>query len=225
MSPPLPQPPRWRAPYRIETPRLNLCALGPEHVDQLHEVVPKNKEHLLAAMPWAHLEPLSYESRTELLQQMRGKFDLGIDFVLAIFERASGRYIGGTGFHPRSGPDTLEIGYWIAADREGQGLVTEAVVALTAVAFEIMGARRLEICCSPKNLRSRAIPERLGFHLDGIIREGGIAGSGAWEDKMLWSLLASEYPRHPLFAQARPSAFNVLGNSIPAHSRISRDAG
>ena len=207
-------PPRWRAPYRIETPRLNLRALGPEHVDQLHEVIPKNKAHLAASMRWAHTEPLSYEDRIDLLRKMRANFDLSLDFTLGIFERSTNRCIGGTGIHPRIGPQALEIGYWIAADRQGNGLVTEAVTAMVSVAFEAMGARRLEIRCSPQNSRSRAIPERLGFHLDGVLREGGISGSGELEDKMIWSLLASEYPRHPLFSAPRPNLFNVLGQSI-----------
>ena len=206
-------PPRWRAPYRIETQRLNLTALGPEHVNQLHEVVPRNKAHLATAMPWAHAEPLSYEARIDLLRGMRGNFDLNLDFVLGIFERATNSYIGGTGFHPRVGVQALEIGYWIAAEHEGKGFVTEAVTALVSVAFEVMGARRLEIRCSPQNSRSRAIPERLGFHLDGVLREGGIGGDGELEDKMVWSLLASEYPQHPLFSAPRPNSFNALGQA------------
>ena len=205
---------RWRAPYRIQTRRLNLSALGPEHVDQLQEVIPRNKAHLAASMPWAHTEPLSREDRIDLLRQMRGNFDLSLDFVLGIFEQSTNRYIGGTGIHPRVGPQALEIGYWIAADRQGNGLVTETVTALVSVAFETMGARRLEIRCSPQNSRSRAIPERLGFHLDGVLREGGISGTGELEDKMIWSLLASEYPRHTLFSSPRPSLFNALGEGI-----------
>lgn len=30
-------PHRWRAPYRIETARLVQCALGPEHVEPMHD--------------------------------------------------------------------------------------------------------------------------------------------------------------------------------------------
>lgn len=212
--------PHWRAPYRVETHRLNLIALGPEHVDQLQEVIPQNKTHLAASMPWAHAEPLPYQDRIDLLQQMRANFHLNLDFVFGIFERETNRYIGGTGLHPTIGPQALEIGYWLAADRQGNGFVAEAVTALVAAAFESMGARRLEIRCSPQNSRSRAVPERLGFHLDGILREGGISGTGELEDKMVWSLLASEYPRHALFSSPRPTLFNVLGRQI-ADARLS----
>ena len=214
VPPPAPQSHQWRAPYRVETARLNLRALGSEHVDQLHEVVPKNKTHLQSTMPWAHAEPLPYDARIALLTQMRSNFDLGVDFVLGIFERSSNRYIGGTGLHPRVGPHTLEIGYWLAADAQGKGLVTEAVVALASVALETMGARRLEIRCSPGNLKSRAIPERLGFQLDGVLRDGGLSGSGELEDKMVWSLLAKEYPERPLFTAPRPTLFDVLDRPI-----------
>lgn len=43
---------RFRAPHRIETQRLRLCALGPEWLAQVHSVVPTNKEHLAPTMPW-----------------------------------------------------------------------------------------------------------------------------------------------------------------------------
>jgi len=205
---------RWRAPYRIETQRLNLSALGPENVDQLHEVIPRNKAHLATALPWAQGEPLSYADRLDLLRERRANFDLSLDFVLGIFERSSNQYIGATGLHPRIGPQALEIGYWIAAERQGNGFVSEAVTALVSVAFEAMGARRLEIRCSPQNSRSRAIPERLGFHLDGVLREGGTSGTGELEDKMVWSLLASEYPQHSLFSAPRPQLFDVLGQRV-----------
>ncbi len=209
----------WRAPYRIQTLRLNLCALGPQHVEQVHAVIPQNKGHLEAAMPWARDEPLSHDARLELLEGMRANFDRGVDFVLGIFDRSSNRYIGGTGLHPRVGPHALEIGYWIVADLQGAGLVTETVVALTSVALETMGARRLEIRCSPGNTKSRAIPERLGFHLDGILRQGGVSGSGELEDKMVWSLLATEYPQHSLFTAPKPLLFDALERPIESSFR------
>lgn len=114
-------------------------------------------------MPWARAEPLAIEARMELFQQMRGNFQLGIDFTYAIVARSTGAFIGGTGLHPRIGPDALEIGYWIDRALQGKGLVGETVVALCSVAFEIMKARRLEIRCSPENVRSRAVAERLVF--------------------------------------------------------------
>jgi RimJ/RimL family protein N-acetyltransferase len=214
VSTPTTSSPRWRAPHRIETARLDLCAIGPEHVDQAQEVVLRNRDHLLVAMPWARAEPLSVEARMELFQQMRGNFHLGVEFTYAIVDRAAGEFIGGTGFHPRIGPDALEIGYWIDRTLQGKGLVSEAVTALCSVAFEIMKARRLEIRCSPENVRSRAVAQRLGFQLDGVLRDSGYGGSGELEDKMVWSVIAREYPAHALFTAARPTAFDARGQRL-----------
>jgi RimJ/RimL family protein N-acetyltransferase len=188
-----------------------LCALAPELVLQLDAVIAKNKQHLSAVMPWIRDEPLSIEARTELLVQMRGLFDLGVDFTFGIFDRVTETYIGGTGLHPRIGPDALEIGYWIDADWQGRGLVSEAVCALCHVALDVMGAHRVEIRCAPTNLRSKAVPERLGFRLDGLLRQAGVDGAGVREDKMVWSLLASEYADHPLSKVEKPLLFDARG--------------
>jgi hypothetical protein len=64
------------------------------------------------------------------------------------------------------------------------------------------------------NLRALG-PEHVDqLHLDGILRESEPSGSGELEDKMVWSLLASEYPRHALYAAPRPVIFDVLGRQI-----------
>jgi RimJ/RimL family protein N-acetyltransferase len=210
---------RWRAPFRIETARLAVCAIGPEHVEQAQQTVLRNREHLSVAMPWARAEPLSIDARAELFQRMRAHFYLGQEFTYAVLERSTGAFIGGTGFHPRIGPEALEIGYWIDAGRQGQGLISEAVAALCCVAFEIMNARRLEIRCSPENVRSRAVAERLGFRLDGVLRDGGYGGSGELEDKMVWSMLAREYPAHALHAARPPSAFDACGRRLTLTKR------
>jgi RimJ/RimL family protein N-acetyltransferase len=207
---------RWRAPFRIETARLVLWAIGPEHVEQAQETVLRNKGHLSVAMPWARAEPLSLEARSELFERMRAHFHLGLEFTYAVLERRTGAFIGGTGFHPRIGPEALEIGYWIDAGCQGRGLVSEAVTALCCAAFELMNARRLEIRCAPNNSRSRAVAERLGFQLDGVLRDGGYGGTGELEDKMVWSLLAREYSGHALYAAARPSAFDARGRLLTA---------
>ena len=210
-----PSRPRWRAPYTIATARLRLKALGPEHFDQLNEVIPQNKAHLAATMAWVHQEPLSAEARTELLLGFRGQYDLGQDFTMGIFDAVTDRYIGGTGLHTRRGPDALEIGYWIAHDAEGRGLIKETVTALTAVAIEHMGAGRVEIYVEVNNVRSRAVAERLGFHLDGIRRAFGVNGAGQLTDHAVYTLLAGEFPTHPLGSAPRPALFDVRGRELP----------
>lgn len=56
--------------------------------------------------------------------------------------------------------------------------MTEAVQGITAFAFEELKARRVEIRCDPQNVKSRAIPERLGFVLEGILRNDLLSVDG-----------------------------------------------
>jgi ribosomal-protein-serine acetyltransferase len=63
---------------------------------------------------------------------------------------------------------STSIGYWIAEGRQGAGTMTLAAAALTDHAFSSWELRRVEIRAGIENLRSRAIPERLGYHEDGM---------------------------------------------------------
>lgn len=63
------------------------------------------------------------------------------------------------------------LGYWLGARYRGQGLMTHAVQAMTQFAFEEQMLHRVEIRCATKNKSSCAIPERLGFTLEGTLRE------------------------------------------------------
>ncbi|WP_255266623.1 GNAT family N-acetyltransferase [Bacillus cereus] len=62
-----------------------------------------------------------------------------------------------------------EIGYWINTQFSGNGYMTEAVSELTNLGFQLLKFRRIEIRCESNNIKSRTIPEKLGFELEGIL--------------------------------------------------------
>jgi RimJ/RimL family protein N-acetyltransferase len=136
----------------------------------LREAIDSSLEHLRRWMIWAHDEPRELNDTTALLRQFRGQFDLGQDFVYGIFDPDETRVVGGTGLHTRSGDDAYEIGYWIRASDIGQGLATEATAALTRVAFEVCGVDRVDITVEPGNEPSLAIPRKLGFREEAVLR-------------------------------------------------------
>jgi ribosomal-protein-serine acetyltransferase len=86
-----------------------------------------------------------------------------------------------------------EIGYWIAAEYEGRGFVTRACRALIDIAFGEIGLHRVVIRAGVENVRSRAIPERLGFTQEGVLRGEG-RGSGGFHDLVVYGLLEDEWP-------------------------------
>jgi RimJ/RimL family protein N-acetyltransferase len=199
--------------YRIETARLVLRCWEPADAELLKVALDEGVDHLAAWMPWARDEPTDLEAKVELLRSFRGKFDLGQDFVYGIFNRDESAVAGGTGLHLRSGPGTLEIGYWLRASRVGQGFVTEAAAALTRVAFEVDEVARVEIRCDPDNARSAAVPARLGFAHEATLRQAGTAADGSPCDAMVWGLVAEDYPASPV-AAAELTAFDAAGRRL-----------
>ena len=116
-------------------------------------------------MGWIADEPLSLESRAELFRTFESNWESGGDTVYGALLLDT--VVGGCGLHRRAGPDVLEIGYWVHVDQLGRGFATEMAASLTDAAFGVDGVERVEIHHDRANLRSRAVPYRLGFTFTG----------------------------------------------------------
>ena len=66
--------------------------------------------------------------------------------------------------------DSAELGYWIDEAAEGRGPVTRAGDAVVDHLAAERGVRRFEIRTAVHNTRSRAVAERAGFVLEGVLR-------------------------------------------------------
>ncbi len=85
-----------------------------------------------------------------------------------------------------------EIGYWLAEDAQGKGIVTRACRALLDHVFNDRDMHRIQIRAATENTRSRALPERLGFTYEGIQRQAEYVG-GRFRDLAVYSILAHEW--------------------------------
>src|SRR5439155_25631165 len=85
------------------------------------------------------------------------------------------------------------VGYWLAEPLLGRGIVTRATRALTTTAFEELGLNRVQILCATLNVRSCAVPERLGFRLEGTLQEFTRVGE-AFHDINVFAMLARDWP-------------------------------
>jgi ribosomal-protein-serine acetyltransferase len=82
----------------------------------------------------------------------------------------------------------FEIGFWACTSYARRGYITEAVNALTRYCFLQLKAKRIEIRCETKNIRSQLVPQRLEFQLDGVLRNNAIAVSdGKLTDTLVFS--------------------------------------
>ena len=152
--------------------------------DVLRESIAASLDHLQPWMPWAQAPPTEESVLAFLIPAVE---DFGAEHPAeyAITLTGSGRFAGGCGLMPRIGPRALEIGYWLDVRFVGRGLATEAVALLTDAALTIDGVDRVEIHIDEANVRSAAIPERLGYRLDRI-EDDEIATPGETGRSTIW---------------------------------------
>jgi RimJ/RimL family protein N-acetyltransferase len=92
-------------------------------------------------------------------------------------------------------PDAVEIGYtWLAPWAQRSGINTEAKLLMLTFAFETWQVHRVRITTDARNARSRAAIERLGAHLDGVLRAASAGYDGEIRDSAFYSILDSEWP-------------------------------
>jgi ribosomal-protein-serine acetyltransferase len=96
-----------------------------------------------------------------------------------------------------------EIGYWNRRTFEGRGLITRAAAEFTRLAFEHVGLNRVVIRAGVGNVRSRAVPERLGYVQEGVERGGG-KGLGGFYDIVVYAMLADEWTQPVSGIATRP---------------------
>src|SRR5215471_3310454 len=160
--------------------------------EALFEAMVESRDHLRPWMPFADAHQTVDESRNWIIQQM-ALWLLRDDLILSIWERSTSRYLGGTGLHPHDwGIGYFEIGYWIRASAEGSGYVTEAIRLLTDYALDSLKANRREIRCDELNVRSAAVPKRLGYVLEGRLRNEMTNTDGRLRSTLVFSLIPTD---------------------------------
>ena len=184
-----------QVPERIETERLLLLAPRAGLGQALNAAICESIDELRPWMPWAQVEPTVEESEAVVRRQL-ARFIAREDLVFQIYRRnadsSAGQLLGGTGLHRFDWKvRRFEIGYWIRSSAQGQGYVSEAVRALAAMAFESLKARRVEIRMDSDNLRSRAVAERCGFELEGVLRRDALSPLGEPRDTCVYSRITA----------------------------------
>jgi ribosomal-protein-serine acetyltransferase len=178
------------------SPRLVALGVRPlrlEDADELHALVERNREHLARWMPWAADQ--DREGTERFLAEAEDQRARDDGFQAAI--EPDGEILGVVGFHAVDHLNrNTSLGYWLAAEAQGRGTMTAVVGALLDHAFYEWDLHRAEIHCAPENSRSRAIPERLGFREEALLRETELVG-GRYLDSVVYGLLEAEWGHRP----------------------------
>jgi ribosomal-protein-serine acetyltransferase len=158
--------------------------------EEVYAVVKANIEHLQTFLHWATPD-YDLEAAREFIRLAQLSAAEKQNQPLGIF--VVGKLVGSVGFVSFNWTSRrTEIGYWIAKDFEGRGLITKSCRKLIDYAFEKLEMNRIEIRCATENTRSRAIPEKLNFKLDGILRQSEWRHTRFY-DMAIYSLLKEEW--------------------------------
>lgn len=151
--------------WRLETARLVVRAWRAEDALAWERAAEGSRDHIRPWLSWATSPPLGVEGRARRIQAAREQLARRRDAALGVFGPGEDEVLGGVGLHRIPGLASCTLSYWLAAPHLGRGYATEAAAALTRVAFEVDRVRRVEIHVDADNVRSAAVPDRLGFRL------------------------------------------------------------
>ncbi|HDR7612264.1 TPA: GNAT family N-acetyltransferase [Bacillus mycoides] len=158
-------------PLQIETDRLILRA--PLQAGDGNVVYQAIKDSINELKQWLLLfQSIPTVEETEIiLKNAHIDFLKRESFRYLIYHKDTNDFIGTASLHGINWKiSKCEIGYWINTQFSGKGYMTEAVSELTNLGFQLLKFRRIEIRCESNNTKSRTIPEKLGFELEGILR-------------------------------------------------------
>ena len=172
--------------------RVALRLRDESHARETYWLIKKNEDHLRPWMKWIDKVESVKDSIANIEANIE-EWEMKIDLHLGIFRDEV--MVGMISLHDINYLDhKAYIGYWLDEDNLGRGIMTEAVRALIEYGYGELDLNRIEIRAGVENVKSCAIPQRLGFTKEGVIR-GAEYVNGVFIDLAIYGLLRDEY-RH-----------------------------
>ncbi|WP_347330442.1 GNAT family N-acetyltransferase [Marinimicrobium locisalis] len=170
---------------------VSLILLQKSHAKALFQLVDNNRDFLRQWLPWVDAT-VALSDTEAFLEGIVEQYRSGRGPQFAVYWRS--RLCGVCGFHAfdKRRAQTGSVGYWLAEEYAGLGIMTQAVKELLEIGFKECRLNRIEIACATGNHRSRAIPQRLGFYYEGVLPERELL-NGRRVDHALYTLLLEEY--------------------------------
>ena len=156
----------------------------------IFNLIDKDRKHLKEWLPWVD-KTVSVKDTENNLSERIEKFEKkeAASFY-AVYENS---FVASVGFISIDNNNQKgEIGYWLLSQFQGKGLMTECVKACIKYGFEDLGLNKIVIKCASKNIKSAAIPKKLGFSLEGTLRQDRVREDG-FCDTLYFGLLKSEW--------------------------------
>jgi ribosomal-protein-serine acetyltransferase len=181
-------------PERLVGERIIVRRSRPADAEAWDVAITASIEHLRGHMPWIAEEPKTIEQRRALLDEWDKAWKPGRGYNFMIFLHGDEHtVVGGCGLYPRGVPSSLEIGYWVHVDHAGQGIATEASRLLTTAAFSLEHISSVTLHHDRANVRSRRVPEKLGFR-KGRSRRSNVSAPNDDGVDVAWYIRRNQWP-------------------------------
>ena len=158
--------------------------------EKLFGLIDRNRQYLRRWLPWIDGN-MTINDTLAFIRHSQEQYSSKRGFQMAIWSK--NEIAGIIGYHPIDWQNrTVMIGYWLGEKFQGKGIMTEACRLLVGYAFDEFHLNRVEIRCATGNTGSCAIPERLKFNKEGVIKEGEWLYDH-FVDLVLYRMLADEW--------------------------------
>jgi ribosomal-protein-serine acetyltransferase len=174
----------------ILRPDLDLRLLEERHADTVFALVHQDRAYLRQWLPWVD-STHTPDDTLAFIRSSLEKFAAGSAVTAGIWHRDEFAGVVGTHDIMRL-TRRVELGYWIGESFQRRGLVTDACRAVITYLFEERDLNRVEIHCAVSNSKSAAVARRLGFELEGTLRDSTLAAGGL-HDAYVFGMLRKEW--------------------------------
>lgn len=171
-------------------PGVELRLLEERHAAEVFAAVDRDRAYLAEWLPWVEATATPDDSLAFIRASLE-QFAQNNGFACGIWN--GNAFAGVLGTHKINWLNRkVELGYWIGKQHQGKGIVTDSCRAAISHLFDEVDLNRVEIHCAITNVKSCAIPKRLGFVHEGTIRDGQLCG-GQYQDLHVFGMLKRDW--------------------------------
>ncbi len=174
----------------VVSPDIQLKSWSAKNAPDLFSMVDRNREYLSPWLPWVptvkkESDSLGFITTSHLEIENKTGLELGIWY--------QDKIVGCIGLHGISASNHRgSIGYWLDADYQGKGIMTQSVRAIVNYCFTKLDLNRVTIEAATENEPSYSVAERLGFTKEGMARQYEYI-NGRFLDCFVYSMVKSEW--------------------------------
>lgn len=169
-----------------------LRLLEHHHAEEFFALIDQNRSYLRQWLPEGDVYK-SVDDCKRVIKSSLGQLAANAGFTLGIWSEGRLAGIVGAGKIDWENHSAM-VGYLLGENYQGKGLATDACRALIDYLFSELKLHRIEIQCSTDNVRSCAVPKRLGFTKEGVLRQAQ-AFDNRFLDLEVHGMLAEEWKR------------------------------